>query len=184
MSPPPAGVLRWVAVAGVAVASCGSSAPLVDVDALERELPAALVPDDPGAVSDVRCPSGLVAGGDEVRCVVEIAGVEVAVGVGVEPAPDGGGRSGDPVPLRVEPRARLVDVTATAAALAERLGSELGEPQEVVCDPPTVRVAGPGIGFDCVVTDPRGVAHPVRVEILDTAGTWRVDLFPGEPTAG
>ncbi|RMH78285.1 MAG: DUF4333 domain-containing protein [Actinomyces sp.] len=166
----------WVGVAAVVMAAgCASAAPLVDVDALEEAVPAALVPDDPSAVTGVSCPGGIVAAGDRVRCVATVAGVEVAVTVTVDGEDPGAG-------VTVSVAERLVDVADTAAAVAERLSEDLGEPQDVECEAPAVRVARAGETISCTVTDPRGGRHPVRVEILDADGTWRLDLFPGPPT--
>lgn len=157
-------------------AACASTAPLVDADALEEALPAALVPDDPSAVTAVSCPGGIVAAGDRVRCVATVAGVEVAVTVTVTGEEAGTG-------VTVSLAERLVDVADTAAAIAERLSRELGEPQQVDCEPPAVRVARAGETISCTATDPRGGHHPVQIEILDADGTWRLDLFPDVPDA-
>ena len=69
---------------------------------------------------------------------------------------------------------RSVDV---AAEVEERLVTELGDVDEVSCDPP-VRVARSGQQFTCVAIDPVSRAHRFVATLSGTDAAFRLELVP------
>ena len=66
----------------VMVAACGRS-PVLDRDALESEIPSALAPAFPDAITDVECPELIVEGPRTVVCTAAIRDVVIEVSVAI-----------------------------------------------------------------------------------------------------
>ena len=166
------GLTVRLAVLALVLVVSGCGAPdrpaTVDVETLERAIPAGLVPDHPEVVTVVACPEITLDGLGPVSCTAIIAGVDVPVKV---TRPD---RLDRMVVSAGETLVRSVDV---AAEVEERLVTELGDVDEVSCDPP-VRVARSGQQFTCIVIDPASRAHRFVATLSGTDAAFRLELVP------
>ena len=151
----------------VLAAGCGGAPlPAFDLEAIEAEVPALLVPAHPGAVEEVDCGDPYPDGLGPVACTAILSGREIPVVVH-RPAIDGR--------IRVESPVMVVDASEVAARLAARLESDLGKPNLVRCAP-AVRVAGEGEQFSCTAIGPEGRTLSLVATLLGGDGSFRVDL--------
>ena len=144
-----------------------------DTASLEDGLPAAVLPEEPDALTDVACPeadSDAVA--RSVICTANLHGDAVTIPVQVDD-------DGVVVADVSEP---LLDLTAVAADLADRIEADLvasgasDVAVEVGC-PGTVVVLSVGREIECSggpVDDPR----PLLVTIVAEDGTWEAAFGP------
>ena len=152
------------------IAGCGSPdrPTTVDVEALERAIPAGLVPDHPEVVTVVSCPEITLDGLGPVSCTAIIAGVDVPVRVTRPDRLD---------QMEVSSGVFLVRAVDVAAEVEERLVADLGDVDSVSCDPP-VRVARSGQQFTCIVIDTSSRAHRFVATLLGTDASFRLELVP------
>ena len=159
------GVLFTVLV--VLTAGCGGAPlPALDLEAIEAEVPALLVPAHPGAVEEVDCGDPDPDGLGPVACTAILSGREIPVVVH-RPALDGR--------IRVESPVMVVDAIEVAARLAARLESDLGKPNLAQCTP-AFRVASEGEQFSCTAIGPEGRTLLLVATLLGGDGSFRVDL--------
>jgi len=163
--------LRWTGVLFtvlvVLATGCGGAPlPAFDLEAIEAEVPALLVPAHPGAVDEVDCGDPDPDGLGPVACTAILSGREIPVVVH-RPAIDGR--------IRVESPVMVVDAAEVAARLAIRLESDLGKPNLVQCAP-AVRVASEGEEFSCTARGPEGHTLSLVATLLGGDGSFRVDL--------
>ena len=164
-------MLRLAALAlAVALVGCGSPdrPGAVDIEALERAIPAGLVPDHPESVTVVDCPEITLDGLGPVSCTAVIAGVDVPVKV---TRPDRLNR------MEVSIGVALVRAGDVEVEVEERLVADLGDVVDVSCDPP-VRVARSDQQFTCVVIDPLSRAHRFHATLMGTDAAFRLELVP------
>jgi len=146
--------------------ACGAGSPAgVDVEALERAVPALLVPEHPEMVVDVSCPTIEVDAAGPVTCSATIAGLVVPI---VVYGPDEDSR------MKVESEVELVMAAEVASSSETRLDADLGIDNEVGCEP-VLRVARAGQSFTCTATEPDGRAHVLIATLLDGTGAFRLD---------
>ena len=151
-------------------AACGSAEPeLLDRAALERSIPAALLPIAPHLVEHVSCPVMVAATLATVSCSVTIAGYPMSVAV-TGPDPFGG--------VRVASPAAVVWASDVAEQAVARLDADLGVSNRMACRP-EARIARAGQVFDCTVFGPHGRAHRLVATLLDTTGLFRLDAPSG-----
>jgi len=152
----------WLTVSFL-VAAC--SGPL-DVDGLERQLGAAVLPERPELVSSVQCPRPLEPEvGETVRCDALInetpVGIDVTFGANDEVATAVMG-------------ARLVDALVIERLVAERFVADLGVATTVRCEAPIVVVPADG-AVTCTAIDGSAIERPLRVT-LGPGGVLEVAL--------
>ena len=164
--------MHRLAALALAVALVGCGSPdrpgVVDVEALVRAIPGGLVPDHPESVAVVDCPEITLDGLGPVSCRAIIAGVDVPVKV---TRPDRLDR------MEVSVGVALVRAVDVAAEVEERLVADLGDVDDVSCNPP-VRVARSGQQFTCVVIDPLSRAHRFHATLTGTDAVFRLELVP------
>lgn len=157
-----------VSLALLLVAGACREATKLDVDALQRDLPAAVVADHADLVTDVVCPPKILRGaGTVVECSAAISGTPVVLTV-VQIDDDGA--------VRVELDRTLLDVGKLAADVAARLTKDVGVPTTVVCDGPAVRVLAVGDTYACTATDASNRSRRFRATILDQAGAFELQI--------
>jgi len=160
-----AGVL-CAALLVMTVSCADAPVPALDIEAIEAEVPGLLVPTHPELVLDVDCGDPDPDGLGPIACTAILSGMEIPVVVH-RPAIDG--------QIRVKSPVVVVDAVEVAAEVAERLESDLGVPNLVVCVP-AVRVAAQGEQFSCSATDPGGRTISLMATLLGRDGSFRVDL--------
>lgn len=154
----------------LAVAACGSSEPqLVDPGALERSIPQALLPTAPELVEQVSCPPMDAERLSTVSCTVTIVGHPISVTVTGPDLFKG---------VRVSAADSLVWASDLADRAGERLDTDLGAGNSVVCEP-VVRVAKAGQIFDCAVAGSDGQSRLFVATLLDATGSFRFDVQDG-----
>ncbi|MBT3247066.1 MAG: hypothetical protein HN979_00700 [Actinobacteria bacterium] len=155
-------------VAVVVATACGASEPAgIDVEAVEHAVPLALLPSHPELVGDVACPLLASPGLGPVPCTATISGLSVPL---IVSRPDTDGR------VHVESPVELVMAGEVASEAEERLDSDLGVDNAVVCEP-ALRVSRAGQEFACTATEPNGRTHSLTAVLVDAAGSFR--LNPG-----
>ncbi len=137
----------------------------IDVEAVERAVPLALLPDHPDLVSEVACPLLGSEGLGPVPCTAVIAGLSVPL---VISRPDTDGRVHIKSPVEV---VRAVEVASEAKV---RLDSDLGVDNAATCEP-ALRVSRAGQAFACTVTEQNGRIHHLTAVLVDGAGSFRLD---------
>jgi len=146
-------------------AACGRPDSGFDIESLRSAIPASLVPDDPGAVTDISCPEPATSEATTIVCDASIDGEPIEVAVAI--AADGS--------AEIATDATLIDLAGVASAAELRLTADLGVETVVAC-PGSVVVSVPDHTFGCVATDGFGVERNLVITILDAAGTWEIDL--------
>ncbi len=146
-------------------AACGRPDAGFDTRTLETAIPAAIVPDDPAAVTDVTCPDLATSEATTIVCSAVVSGrsIEITAAISVDGA------------VNVSTDSVLLDLAGVADEAARRLSSDLGVESTVDC-PGRVVVSVAGDTFGCSATDPAGVTHDLVITIVDDTGTWSIDL--------
>ncbi len=140
----------------------------VDISALVEAIPAELVPEYPEAVTDVVCPEIVFDGLGPVLCTAFLAGSEIRIKV-TRPDVDG--------QMKVSTAVKIVYASDVAEELGGRLSQDLGDVEEVGCEP-GVRVARSGEQFICRVTDRSRRTHRFITTLAGPDGEFRADLVP------
>ena len=147
-------------------AACGVTEPAgIDVEAVEQAIPLALLPDHPDLVTDVACPQLGSDGLGPVSCTAAVAVLAVPL---IVSRPDVDGR------VRVESPVELVLAVEVESLTEERLDSDLGVDNAVICKP-ALRVSRVGQKFACTATEPNGRIHSLMAVLVDGAGSFRLD---------
>ncbi len=136
-----------------------------DVGTLEASIPVALVPDDPSVVTGVSCPQLATSAATTSACTALVAGEEIEIVATI---------SAEGL-VSVSTDAILLDVAGVASEASRRLSKDLGVESEVSC-PGSVRVIAAGDSFSCQATDPAGPTHDITITVLDSTGTWSMEL--------
>lgn len=161
-------VTSTIAVAGLVVLAGCASDPTLDARSLERILPAQIVPDHPGVVTNLACPSSIdMAAGIAVVCTAEVGGDPVTMTVT---------QIDDAGSVTAELDQPLFDVEASADVLAAQLTTDLSVETTIACAGPAVRVFEVGEVISCVAYDPSGRSRPLSVTVLDESGTLDMKL--------
>ncbi|MBC8194328.1 MAG: hypothetical protein ISR43_05880 [Acidimicrobiia bacterium] len=146
--------------------ACGVSEPAgIDVEAVERAVPLALLPDHPDLVTGVSCPELGSDGLGPVSCTAAVAGLAIPL---IVSRPDAVGR------VKVESPVELVMAVEVALLTEERLNNDLGVDNEVACEP-AIRVSRAGQRFACTATEPNGRTHALTAVLIDGAGSFRLE---------
>jgi hypothetical protein len=74
----------------------------------------------------------------------------------------------------VESPVELVLAVEVASLTEERLDSDLGVDNAVICEP-ALRVSRVGQEFACTATEPNGRTHSLIAVLVDGAGSFRLD---------
>jgi len=155
-----------VVVLALAAVACGRPDSGFDMRSLESSIPAAVVPDDPAAVTNVSCPELSTSEATTIICSARIAENPVEVTAAI---------SADGI-VKVSIGSVLLDVAGVASEAARRLSDDLGVESTVDC-PGSVVVSVAGDTFGCVATDPGGVTHDLVITIVDDSGNWSIALL-------
>jgi len=147
------------------VAACGRPDSGFDIESLRSAIPASLVPDDPGVVTDISCPEPATSEATMVVCHASIGGDPIQVTAAI--AADG--------TAEIATDATLIDLAGVAATAELRLNNDLGVETVVECQGSVV-VSVPDNTFRCTATDGFGVERNLVITILDAAGAWEIAL--------
>ena len=162
-------LLRLVAgLAFIAVVAACSASNSLDSAALEADIAEQLLPQYPGAIRSVACPSvedPVV--GQELLCVASLGAQVIDVDVTI-------GGTAEELTTTATVDARFVALNEVAALLGATFGDQVGLVTSVDCGQPVVVLAQDETVI-CTTTDPSGVVRDFDVGV-DDDGQISIDL--------